>query len=41
MDGGSKHYILNGTILSHYPSTPQTYLEGTTQYLIPAGSAAQ
>lgn len=41
MDSGSKHYILNGTILSHYPPTPQAYLEGTTQYLIPSGSNAQ
>jgi hypothetical protein len=37
MQNGQKSHILNWSVLTHYLSTPVTYLEGTTMSLIPNG----
>lgn len=38
IENGVRHYIPSGAILSHYSSSPVSYLEGTTLYLIPIGA---
>lgn len=37
MESGQKRHILNDAALNNYRSTPTTYLEGTTMYLLPNG----